>query len=1054
MATVSTDEEAIFKIACQIASPQARADYLSQVCGDDAALFHRVATLLQAHEDAPGFLESPPPGIGVAAPTLNERPGTHIGPYKLLEQIGEGGFGVVFMAEQEHPVRRIVAIKVIKPGMDTKQIIARFDAEREALARMDHPNIAKFLDAGTTGERRQETEDRRQELGGERRQETGVRRQELGVSIQGADERFLPPVSCLLSPVSSLLTSDPGRPYFVMELVRGLPITLYCDENKLALRQRLELFVPLCQAVQHAHQKGIIHRDIKPSNVLITLHEGMPLVKVIDFGIAKATGRQLTDKTLFTGFAQMIGTPLYMSPEQATLGNADVDTRSDIYSLGVLLYELLAGSTPLEKTRLHEMGFDEILRIIREDDPPTPSTRLSRFRVPTSANAGTAPQRSPDPSLEAIAAQRQMEPAKLARLLRGDLDCIVMRALDKDRNRRYGTAANLAEDVERYLRREAILARPPSARYKLGKFIQRNRVAVLATAAVAAALLVGTLVATWQAVEATRAQADAVAASAAATKAKETAERAERSALAAAAAAKKAKETAEMREAQARSMFEFLEMQILWAARPEGQEGGLGRDVTVRQAIKAALPHLDKSFANQPFLEAMLRSTVGQSFMYLGEARLAADQLSRARVLLTKLLGPGHPQTLRSMNDLAVVLANLGQPADALKLHEETLVLQKKHIGIDHPETLRSLYNMAECHVALGRLADALKLHEEVLARRTAKLGANDPDTILSMHAVARNLAGLGRDAEALKLTEETLALMKAKLGPYHPYTLAGMNNLGKAYFAAGRYADARKLHEETLALMKIKLGPDHPATLKGMRNLARAYAAVGRHADAQGLREEVLKLREAKLGPNHPDTILSMQDLAASLMDAGRHEEALKLSEQAFKLQKASLGPDHPHTLLGMHPVAANLLALHRGAEAVPIIDECIERARTKIADPKLIPLMVELRLRHFEDAKDADGCRATAELWEKLQRTGAESLYCGACLRAVTATVLRAGNDSPIAKAQANAEADRAMAWLQQAVAAGYKDVAHLKRDKDLDDLRDREDYRKLVMKLGASK
>jgi len=381
--------------------------YLDEACAGDEELRGQVAMLLKAHAEGGG-----PPGRAALASDqttifqpLTEGPGTVIGSYKLLEQIGEGGFGVVFLAEQQEPIRRKVALKVLKPGMDTRHVIARFEAERQALALMDHPNIAKVLDAGQT-------------------------------------------------------TS--GRPYFVMDLVKGVPITDYCDQAQLTPRERLELFVSVCQAVQHAHQKGIIHRDIKPSNVLVTLHDGRPLVKVIDFGVAKAIGQQLTDKTVFTGFAQLVGTPLYMSPEQAALSNVDVDTRSDIYSLGVLLYELLTGTTPFDKERFKEVGYDEIRRIIREEEPPKPSTRIS-----TLGQAATT-----------ISTQRKSDPRRLSQLIRGELDWIVMKALEKDRNRRYETASAFEADVLRYLNDEPVLACPPSAWYRVRKFARRNRVAL------------------------------------------------------------------------------------------------------------------------------------------------------------------------------------------------------------------------------------------------------------------------------------------------------------------------------------------------------------------------------------------------------------------------------------------------------------------------------------------------------------------------------------------------------------------------------------------------
>jgi len=411
--------QAVFLAAVE-KPPGERAAFLDRECGEDAALRQRVEALLRAHGEPGSFLDSAP-GVGdTLYQPVAERPGAQIGPYQLLQQIGEGGFGVVFMAEQTAPVRRKVAVKVIKPGMDTRQVIARFEAERQALAMMDHPHIAHVLDAGAT---------------------------------------------------------ESGRPFFVMELVRGVLITAYCDENNLPIRDRLALFAAVCQAIQHAHTKGIIHRDIKPSNVLVTRQDGQPVVKVIDFGVAKAMGQQLTDKTLFTEFAQMIGTPLYMSPEQAELSSVDIDTRSDIYSLGVLLYELLTGTTPVDKEQLKKAAFDEIRRIIREDEPPKPSTRIS--------TAESAPS---------IAAHRQTEPARLSKLVRGELDWIVMRCLEKDRNRRYETANGLARDIEHYLHDEPVVACPPSAAYRLRKFARRNKALLATGLMVSAAVLAAVIV--------------------------------------------------------------------------------------------------------------------------------------------------------------------------------------------------------------------------------------------------------------------------------------------------------------------------------------------------------------------------------------------------------------------------------------------------------------------------------------------------------------------------------------------------------------------------------
>jgi serine/threonine protein kinase/WD40 repeat protein len=425
MSEPSLLEESIFGEALDIASPEERVAFLDRACGNNPALRADVESLLRAHERSGDVLDSP----GKAQPTTSlrahEGPGTIIGPYKLLEQIGEGGMGMVWMAEQTEPIQRRVAVKVVKEGMDSKQVLARFEAERQALALMEHPNIAKVLDAGRT---------------------------------------------------------PSGRPYFVMELVKGQPITRYCDDNRLGVRQRLELFGDVCRAVQHAHQKGIIHRDLKPTNVLAAPYDGKPVVKVIDFGVAKATGQRLTDKTLFTGFGALVGTPEYMSPEQAEVNNQDIDTRSDIYSLGVLLYELLTGSTPLTRKRIKEVALLEVLRVIREEAPPRPSTRLSESKA----------------SLPSISAQRQTEPAKLTKLVQGELDWIVMKALEKDRNRRYETANGFAMDVQRYLADEAVQACPPSAGYRFRKLVRRHKAFFATLTVVAVTLLVAAVAVTWK----------------------------------------------------------------------------------------------------------------------------------------------------------------------------------------------------------------------------------------------------------------------------------------------------------------------------------------------------------------------------------------------------------------------------------------------------------------------------------------------------------------------------------------------------------------------------
>jgi serine/threonine protein kinase len=1047
-----------------------RAAALDRECGGDAELRQRVEALLAVHERPDSFLNAPA-GNGTAAyrPPDGLEPGqVFAGRFKLREELGEGGMGVVFVADQIEPVQRRVALKVIKAGADSARVLARFEQERQALALMDHPNIAKVFDAGV---------------------------------------------------------SDAGQPFFVMELIKGVPLTRYCDEARLTPRQRLELFIPVCQAVQHAHQKGVIHRDIKPSKILVGLYDGKPIPKVIDFGVAKATGPRIGEHSVYTEVGTVIGTLEYMSPEQAELNNLDIDTRTDVYALGVILYELLTGTVPLSRKELQSSGFAEMLRIIKEKEPPKPSTRLSASR-----------------ELPSVAAVRHTEPAKLSRLIRGDLDWITMKALEKYRSRRYETANGFAMDIQRYLDDEPVLAGPPSAGYRLRKFLRKNRAAISTAAAFAVTLVIFAVLSVFFAIvsmnaefaanrerdRAVQAEETALAAARAAAEQRQLAEANEQKALAAAAAERTARQTAD-------AVVEFLEKNLFAAARPQGQDGGLGHDVTLRRAVEAALPAVQTAFKEQPLIEARLRLTLGVSFAELGDAKGAARQFEAARALYARRRGPDHNDTLIAMHNLANCYADLGREDDALRLREETLAIRKAKLGPDHPHTLLSMTTLANSYDARGRQADALKLREETLAIQRAKLGPDHPDTITSMHNLAAGFTALGRYAEAarlleetltahkakfgpdhpdtlkvmldlannydmlgrqaaalavreetlarsravlgpdhpftagcmgnlansyhnlgrhdeaLKLREETLALQKAKLGPDHPETLLAMHNLANSYSAVGRYADAVRLREETLALRRAKLGVDHPDTLMTMHNLANGYGHLGRRADALKLHEETLALRTAKLGPDHPDTLKSMYSLAADLHALGRYAEALKLAEETLALRKLKLGPDHPDTLLTVLPVADSLAKLNRAAEAIPVIDDCLRRAPGQAVDPSLIPRLATLRVRHFQNTKDAAGCRQTAEMWEKLNRTDAVSLYNAACWRAVTAAVVKESPGADAARLAA-AEADRAMDWLRKAAAAGYKDAAHMKQDTDLDALRGREDFKKLLADLEA--
>ncbi len=683
------NEEEIFHQALSRSHPEERKAYLEQACAGNAALRASVEALLRANIGASGFMDSPAPAHGATLdkPHDTERSGTVIGPYKLLEQIGEGGFGVVFMAEQQEPIGRKVALKVLKPGMDTRQVIARFEAERQALALMDHPSIAKVYEAGET--------------------------------------------SC-------------GRPYFVMELVKGIPITDFCDQNQLPPRDRLELFVHVCQAVQHAHQKGIIHRDIKPTNVLVTLQDDAPLVKVIDFGIAKAMGQQLTDKTLFTNFAQLIGTPLYMSPEQAALSNVDVDTRGDIYSLGVLLYELLTGTTPFDKERLKEAGYDEIRRIIREEEPAKPSTRIS-----TLGQAATT-----------VSTQRKSDPRRLSQLLRGELDWIVMKALEKDRDRRYETAGAFAVDVQRYLHDLPVQACPPSALYRCRKFARRNKVVLAITTCMLAALALGSGLATWQWRIAEARHVQAVQA-----------------------AEKRAKA-----EAVAKAINQFLIKDLIGAASPEEARG---RKITVEEVLDKGAANIDSAFPDQPEVEAAVRMAIGQTYRSLALYPEAEQHVKRALALRQEFLGLEHPDTLETLKVIGQIWIYQGRYAEAEQLDRQTLETVRRVLSVEHRLALDLEHDIALAVREQGRWKEAEVLFQHCLQMRKRVLGEEDQDTLETMTSLAFLLGermGKWRDAEPL--ARRCLEVREAVLGKNNPSTVQAADNLHGVLLTEGKWKD------------------------------------------------------------------------------------------------------------------------------------------------------------------------------------------------------------------------------------------------------------------------
>jgi serine/threonine protein kinase/tetratricopeptide (TPR) repeat protein len=835
--------QAVFLAAAEAAD---RAAVLARECGEDVELRRRVEALLHAY-GAPGTTPDQPaiaeeaPSASVPGRWINpgdasqgmEGPGSRIGPYKLLQQLGEGGMGAVYMAEQEQPVKRRVALKIIKAGMDSARVIARFEQERQALAMMDHPHIAKVLEGGTT---------------------------------------------------------QSGRPYFVMELVKGIPITKFCDQEHLTPKERLELFIPVCQAVQHAHQKGIIHRDLKPSNVLIALYDGKPVPKVIDFGVAKAMGQKLTERTMFTEVGQIVGTLEYMAPEQAELNNLDIDTRADIYSLGVLLYELLTGTPPFTAKELRSAGFTEMLRIIRESQPPKPSTRLSG-----------------SDELPAIAAKRKLEPAKLAKLLRGDLDWIVLKCLEKERGRRYETANGLAMDVQRYLADEPVLASPPSKRYRLSKFLRKHRGPVLA-GTIIAVLLVGGIVGT--SLGFLRAE-----------RLRGVAEERESEAL-----DEKAKAEASQRQAMEalRATTDDVVQQLI-GAKPQ-------LSVVERQFLENTLKRWQAFAAKQGQGEsaqavraegtdrvALLRSKLG-----LGEQ--AIDGYREAIALREKLVAdfPAMPQHRRmlaqSHNNLGVVLQDLGRHAEAEAAYGRALTLRDE-LATEFPTEPEYRADLALSHNNLGSVLRRLGRHAEAEAAHRRALALRDElatevptepeyraDLALSHHNLGVVLRNLGRHAEgevayrqALTLQDKLAAEFPAV--PRYRANLADSHqSLGDVLWRRGKRAEAEASFRRA-GILWDKLATEFPAVPGYREGLARSHNAVGvvlmqlgRRAEAeaplrQGLAVEDKLAAEFPAVPQYRVTLaMNHSNLGILLTELGRWDEAEKEHRAALALKERLL--------------------------------------------------------------------------------------------------------------------------------------------------------------------
>jgi serine/threonine protein kinase/tetratricopeptide (TPR) repeat protein len=748
--------QAIFTEARSKASPEERARFLAAACGGDAELRRQVDSLLLADAQAGDFLRQ-----NVLAPNgspASEQPGDIIGRYKLLQQIGEGGFGVVFMAEQQEPVRRLVALKIIKAGMDTREVIARFEAERQALALMDHPNIAKVLDAGTT---------------------------------------------------------ESGRPYFVMDLVKGVPITEFCERHRLPIKARLRLFMQVCAGVQHAHQKGVIHRDLKPNNVLVVHEPGQPGVpKVIDFGIAKAIGQRLTDKTLFTRFEQLLGTLAYMSPEQAEWSGVDVDTRSDLYSLGVLLYELLTGTTPLEKETLARAALDEVRRMIREVEPPKPSTRLTALmsadtgrRLPHRSSPH-APRRRRSDEADTRILDGSASLRRRLQQVRGDLDWIVMKALEKDRSRRYETVNGLARDLERHLNGEPVVARPPSKAYRAGKFIRKHRVAVTAVGGVALALVLGLALA-----------------------------------LAGFSQAQRERKRAEKRAAIATAISTFLQKDLLEQASPNQIPD---REIKLRTVLDRASNRIGVRFTNQPLTEAAIRGSLGETYRALGEYKLAEAHSRRAVELCAQELPPDDSFRMAQVFGLSRVLKDQGRHREAIELLEPLAETARVKLGTNDLRWVGWLHSLAENYFHLENYAKADSLLRAVLEHRRRLQGQEHVDTLSTLNDLAGVYRASGRPSEAIGTLEEVLRLSRGSPGPQHPFTLAAEHNLAQLEFDGGNYPVAAEQLARLIETEQRVLGPRHDLVLESKALLADVEGCQEQWRRCLELSREVVGLTNA----------------------------------------------------------------------------------------------------------------------------------------------------------------------------------------------------------------
>ena len=866
--------EQIAAQAAEIDSLEARAAFLDVACVGDTAMRGAVESEVSRLDTERVTMAGPLASVRI---DLGSTRGDPIGRYRLIGRLGEGGFGVVWRAEQTEPVRREVALKLIKPGMDSAAVLARFEAERQALAVMDHPCIARVFDGGVT---------------------------------------------------------ERGLPYFVMELVRGMPISDFCDTHKLSIAERIGLFIQVCEAVQHAHMKGVVHRDLKPSNILVAYDAaGDPRPKVIDFGIAKALNQRLAEATIFTEQGQMIGTPEYMSPEQAEMSGLDIDTRSDVYSLGVMLYELLTGGLPFDPKQLRAAGYAEIQRIIREVNPPRPSNRLSTVGENEQARTN-------------IIAARQADLRDLTTTLRRDLDWIVMRCLEKERSRRYDAASDIADELRRYLNHEPVEAGPPSAAYRVRKFIRRNRAGVAAGSLVAAALVAAVVGTTWGMLWALAERDRAGQAESAA------------EARAAELELVSAFQSSQLSGVDAASMGEGIRDGLLRQLRDslrlsgadnaeiaagesalEEQLRGTNFTTLSVQALDEeifvrALRAIERDFAEQPLLRATLLQTIATTLQSLGMLDRATLPQEQALSLRRAALGEDHPDTLASMSKAGSLLEAQGRMEQAETLIRAALDAKRRVLGDEHPSTLTEINNLGALLKAQGRLDEAEPLYREALDAERRVLGDDHPEMVALLNNMGQLLRAQDKMAEAEPFFREALETARRTMGNDSTTTLTLVNNMGGLLRAQRRLDEAEPYYREAVEGLQRVLGDDHLNTLTAYNNLSGLLLNQGKTAEAEPYARKALEGLRRVLGDEHPRTLTAVNGMGALLKAQGRLEEAEPYYREAIESRRRVLGPQHPDTLTAINNLAILVEAEGRLDEAETFYREALGGRRRALGD------------------------------------------------------------------------------------------------------------------------